>query len=314
MKLFLDQCKKSILNYVCGSSLTNTKIRNLIALHFIKSIRKKSIVGNNVTNSLSYDTMYMIYIPDAVYKKIRRELIMIVQATTREFEYILRTKVDKEKFPNYNQPHSPYWQFMFQPVPKGSQIPGSNVVVKDDSIAIESETFPEGRDQNTVDNDNQVRVSIRSQRSVGMNQTYFNKNAFIGINQVSEGEFVVPLGVSSTTQEQSVNRQSVLLTLSISNASFLVNGNKTKTYHMTTNELYVSGKNANDNYNGVRVLRIADNHIMNPQVHIKYVGGIISLDANGDVSCRNRKIGNTSVTITKGSSILINKTIQIVIS
>jgi hypothetical protein len=83
---------------------------------------------------------------------------------------------------------------------------------------------------------------------------------------------------------------------------------------MTTNELYVAGKNANDNYNGIRVLRMADNHIMNPQVHIKSVGGIISLDAMGDVSCRNRKIGNTGVTITKGSSILINKTIQIVIS
>ena len=314
MKLLIDYCKKSLLNYLCGSNLTNTKIRNLIALHFIKSIKQKSIVGNNDTNFLSYDTMYTIYLPQAIYQKTRKELIMVVQATTKELEYILKTKVDSKRFPNYNLPHSPYWQFLFQPVPQGSKIPGSDNVLEDNSILIESETFPEGRDKNTKDQGNQVKVSIRSKRSTGMNETYFNKEAFVGVNPVSEGEFVVPFGKSSFKSGSLQNKQSALLTLSISNASFLVDGERCNMYRMTTNEIYIGGKNANDIYNGVRVLRIADSHIMNPQLHIIYVKGNISIEAKGEVTCRNRKIDSAGLVVSKGSTILINKTIQVEIN
>lgn len=311
MKLILEYFKKKALNYFCGSTLTNTKIRNLIALHFINSIRQKSITGNKETNFLSYDTMYTVFLPESTYKKSRKELIMLVKATTKELEYILKTKVDSQKFPNFGLPHSPYWQFLFQPVPQGSKIPGRDQLLPNNSIFIESETFPEGRDKNTKDQGNQVRVSIRSKRSTGMNETYFNKDAFVGVNPVSEGEFVVPFGKLSSNTEANTNRQSPLLTLSISNASFLIDGKKSNIYRMTTNEIYIAGKNANDTYNGVRVLRIADNHIMNPQLHILYTQGTITVDAKGDVSCLNRRIDSTGVVVAKNSTILINKTIQV---
>ena len=311
MKLHIDYYKKKILNLICGSNLTNTKIRNQIALHFIESIWQKSMVGNIETNTLSYDTMYTIFLPEKIYKKIHKELIMIVKATAKEFEYILKTKVNSDKFPNHDTPHSPYWQFLFQPVPQGSKIPGSDQTISDNSVFIESETFPEGRDKNTKDQGNKVRVSIRSKRSTGMNETYFNKEAFVGVNPVSEGEYVVPFGKSLTNSEALVNRQSALLTLTISNASFLVDGKKSNIYRMTTNEIYIAGKNANDSYNGVRVLRIADNHIMNPQLHILYAQGTITVDAKGDVSCLNRRIDSTGVVVSKNSTILINKTIQV---
>ncbi len=314
MKLILEYIKKKALNYMCGSTLTNTKIRNLIALHFINSIRQKSITGNSKTNLLSYDTMFTVYLPEKIYKKIHKELIMIVKATTKELEHILKTKVNPDKFPNYNTPHSPYWQFLFQPVPLGSKIPDSDQTISDNSLLIESDTFPEGRDKNTKDQGNHVRVSIRSKRSTGMNETYFNKEAFVGVNSVSEGEYVVPFGKSLSNSEALVNRQSALLTLTISNAFFLVDGQKTNIYRMTTNEIFIAGKNANDTYNGVRVLRIADNHIMNPQIHICCQGGTIVIDANGNVRYRNKTIGRSSVNIVRGSSILINDTTQIEIS
>lgn len=314
MKLLFDYFKKSIVNYCCGSTLTNTKIRNLIALHFIDSIRKKSIVGNHESNFLSYDTMYIVYLPDTVYNKIRKELIMIVQSATKEIEYILKTKIDSKKYPNYDLPHSPYWQFLFQPVPKGSKIPDSGLFIDDNYIKIDSETFPEGRNENTVDQGDKVRVSIRSKRSTGMSETYFNKKAFIGINPVSEGEFVVPFGIYSSKKETPVSRQSTLLTLTISNASFLIDGRRSTIYRMTTNDIYIAGRNANDVYNNIRVLRIDDNHIMNPQLHIQYVNGIITVDAKGEVTYRNRRIESTGVAIPKGSSLLINNTIQIEIN
>lgn len=313
MKLLIDYYKRVILNYICGSTLTNTKIRNLIALHFIKSIREKSILGNYDTNFLSYDTMYVVYLPEPVYKKSRKELIMIVQASTREFEFILRSKVDSKKFPNFNLPHSPYWQFLFQPVPSGSKISGNNQIVDDNSMIIESETFPEGRDKNTKDQRAQV-ISIRSRRSTGMSETYFNKDAFVEVHPISEGEFVVPFGMSSFKREVSNVKQSALLTLSISNASFLVDGKKTNIYKLTTNELYIAGKNANDTYNGIRVLRICDNHIMNPHLHILCAKGNITIEAKGDVTYRHKKIGSNGTVISKGSSILINKTIQLEIN
>lgn len=310
MKLLIDYCKKKILNFVYGNELTNTKLRNLIALNFMESIRKRSIVGNNETNVLSYDTMYTIYLPELYYKRIKKELIFIVQATTREFEFILKKKVDSRKFSNYNTPHSPYWQFLFQPVPQGAKIPMADKMFSSSSIYIDSETFPEGRDKNTRDQSNKVRVSIRSTKSTGMKDTYFNKDAFYGVNQISESEFVVPFGKLSSTSIERQNKNA-LLTLSISNASFLVDGESTNVYQMTSEELFIAGRNANESYNGVHVLRVADTHIMNPHLHIVYSQGEISISAKGEVSYRNRKIDSNSVIIPKGSSIVLNKKVQI---
>lgn len=313
MKLILEYFKKKALNYMCGSTLTNTKIRNLIALHFINSIRQKSITGNSKTNLLSYDTMFTVYLPEQTYRKIKGQLIMIVKAASSELEYILKDKVDPKKFPNYNLPHSPYWQFVFQQVPVGSKI--NNKEVMEDFFEIESETFPLGRDQNTKD-DNGV-VSIRSKKSVGIGDTSINMEAFDGVKPITEGEYVVPFGKFLKGQglsSNSSNSHDALLTLTIKNASFLVNGERTKTYSMTTDELYIAGKDANDMLNGVKVLRISDSHIMTPQVHISCQGGDIAIDANGNVRYLNKPIGHSSVKIVKGSSILINDTIQIVIS
>ncbi len=313
MKLILDYYKKKALNSLCGSNLTNTKIRNMIALHFIESIWQKSITGNNRTNLLSYDTMFTIYLPEKTYKKIKGQLIMIVKAATSELEYILKTKVASKKFPNYNLPHSPYWQFVFQQAPIGSKI--NNKEVLEDFFYIESETFPLGRDQNTKDNNG--KISIRSKKSAGIGDTSINMDAFDGVKPITEGEYVVPFGKILKGQglsSMSSNSHDALLTLSIKNASFLVNGERTSTFSMTTDEIYIAGKNANDILNGVKVLHILDNHIMNPQVHISCQGGAIAVDANGNVRYRNKMIGHSSINIVKGSSILINDTIQIVIS
>lgn len=312
MKLILEYVKKKVLNYMCGSTLTNTKIRNLVALHFINSIRQKSITGNSRTNLLSYDTMFTIYLPEKTYNKIKGQLIMIVKAITSELEYILKAKVDPKQFPNYNLPHSPYWQFVFQQVPVGSKINDKEVM--EDFFYIESETFPPGRDKDTKDN-NRI-VSIRSKKSAGIGDTSINMEAFDGVKPITEGEYVVPFGKFLKGQglsSNSSNSQDALLTLSIKNASFLVNGEKTNTYSMTTDEIYIAGKNANDMLNGVKVLHISDNHIMNPQVHISCQGKDIAIDANGNVRYRNKAIGHSSVNIVKGSSILINDTIQIII-
>ena len=313
MKLYLEQFKMSILNYLSGNSLTNKKIRNLIALHFINSIRQKSITGNSKTNFLSYDTMFTVYVSEKTYKNIKGQLIMIVKAATSELEFILKEKVNPQKFPNYNLPHSPYWQFVFQQAPVGSKI--NNKEVMEDFLEIESETFPLGRDSNSKD-DNGV-VSIRSKKSVGIGEKSINMEAFDGVKPITEGEYVVPFGKFLKGQGLSnnlSNSHDVLLTLSIKNAFFLVDGVKTKTYSMTTDEIYIAGKNANDILNGVKVLHISDSHIMNPQVHICCQGKNIAVDANGNVRYRNKTIGHSNVNIVKGSSILINDTIQIVIS
>lgn len=308
MKLFFELCKMRILNCICGSSFTNTKIRNLIVIHFIKSIQEKSIIGNRDTNQLLYDTMYTIYLSAPVYSRKSRELVAIVYATAKEFERILKTKVDPKKYPNYNQSHSPYWQFVFQDAPIGARV--ANADVTEEFFRIDSDTFPAGRDSNTSDTEGVI--SIRSIRSA-VQDVYINKDAFVGVEKVCEGEFVIPFGMLYSTNVPMPNRQVTYLTLTIKNASFLVNGGKTSTFQMTTNELYIAGKNASDNHNGAPVLRIADNHVMNPQVHITYLAGTIRIDANGDVSYRNRRISNTNVEITRGSSILINQAIQIVI-
>lgn len=313
MKLFLDLCKKKMLNYVCGSSLTNTKIRNLIALQFIKSIINKSINGNKETNMLAYDTMFTIYISSNTYERLKGgPLLMIVYATVKELEYILKKKVNPQKYTNYNLPHSPYWQFVFQDCTIGSKV--NNTVVTDDYFDIKSEEFPAGRDKNTVDTGGQYVVSIRSQRSAGTNNAFLNKDAFVGVEEVCAGEFVVPFGISYSPDKPLTNGKVTFLTLSIKNGSFIVDGKKSSEFKMTTSELYIVGKNAKDTYKGAPVVRIADNYVMTPQVHIMYIAGTIKVDGVGDVTHLNKKVGNSTIDIRKGETLMINKTIQIKIS
>lgn len=312
MKLILEYYKKKALNTLCGSTFTNTKIRNKIALHFIESIRHKSIVGNKETNTLSYDTMYTITIASPIYERISKELIMIVYATVKELEYILKTKVDPAEFPNYNRPHSPYWQFVFQDATIGSKV--GNEDVTEDFFKIESETFPTGRDKNTVDTGGQYIVSIRSQKSTVTDKAYINKDAFWGVEEVSTGAFVVPFGKLYSPGTSLSNGKATFLTLSIKNGSFIVDGKKSSEFQMTSSELYIVGKNSKDTYNGAPAVRIADDHVMIPQVHIIYIAGKIKVDGVGDVTHLNERVGNTSIEISKGSTLMINRKIQIKIS
>lgn len=295
-----------MLKLICGSSLTNTMIRNKIAKHFIKRIFVKSIWGNKSTNALLYDTMFTVHIPDSTYEEVKNELIAIVYYTVIELEYILREKVNSAKFPNANRPHSPYWHFVFQNAPVGSKV--GDVTVTEDFFKIESATFPAGRDENTKDDGGPV--SIKSVRSKGGSQ-YVNLDAFDGVKKLCEGEFVVPFGILKLRKNISNDSQKVYLTLSITNSSFLVNGKNTNSYKMSTNEIYITGKSASDVYKGVPTLRIADNHVMTPQVHVAYLGGDIFLNATGDVTFLNKRIDNRDVRIPKGSNVVINQNIII---
>lgn len=310
MKLFLDYCKKCITNWliklICGSSLTNTVIRNRITKHFIKRIYMKSLWGNKSTNALLYDTMFIVHIPDPVYETIKDELIAIVYYTVLELEYILKNKVNSNKFPNVNNPHSPYWQFVFQNAPIDSKV--GDAIVKEDFFEIKSTTFPAGRDQNTKDEGGPV--SIKSLRSRG-GDTYINMDAFDGVKRLCEGEFVVPFGMLKLRNAASNKSQSVYLTLSVTNSSFLVNGKMTDTYNMTTNEIYITGKNASDFYKEVPTLRIANSHVMTPQVHVTYLGGDVFVKATGDVTFLNNRINDRDVRIPRGSVIVINRNILI---
>lgn len=295
-----------VITLICGSSLTNTVFRNRIAKHFIKRIFLKSLWGNRLTNGLLYDTMFIIHIPDSTYEEVKNELIAIVYYTVIELEYILKKKVNPANFPNAMRPHSPYWQFVFQNAPIGSKV--GDTIVTEDFFKIESATFPAGRDENTKDDGGPV--SIKSVRSKGGSQ-YVNLDAFDGVKKLCEGEFVVPFGMLRLCNNSSSDRQTVYLTLSITNSSFLVNGKMTNSYNMSTNEIYITGKSASNVYKGVPTLRIADNHVMTPQVHVTYLGGDIFLNATGDVTFLNRRIDNRDVRIPKGSNVVINQNIII---
>lgn len=311
MKLLLDYCKKRILNLICGSSLTNTKIRNLMVLHFIKSIWKKSIVGNDATNSLLYDTKYTVFIPDQLFDDISHDLIFVVQSTAREFEYIIKNKVDKKKYPNYDYPHSPDWFFSFQPVPVGTKLPDSDIIMGENTLEIQSETFEIVQ---TANHASSVKVSIRSTSSNHTEDIVFNKEAFEGVRHSDDGKYLVQFGILDIERKAVGNSKNAVLTLTSNKDVFLVNDNMTDKFSMISNELYISGRNANDTYKGVQVLRIADKHIMNQQVHITYNEGRIKVYANGDVRYRDKIINNSGVNISKGSAIWLNQSIQIVIS
>lgn len=313
MKLKIEFYKKKLLNKFRGDSLLNTIIRDEIALKFIESIWQRSIVGNKISNTLLYDTMFTIYLPQNIYKRVKTQMKGIVSSATIELEFLLNDKIAVGKFPNFDTPHSPYWQFFFQAVPDGSKVPGLSDEETDRKIGIISEVYPEGRDQSSIKADGQI-LSIRSKKSLGTGNLLIDKNAFKNVEQISEGEFVVPFGVLKKGMVSGPSNKNVFAKLEIKGSSFLIDGNKSQVYDVVDDEIYIGGRNSQASHDGHIVACIDNYKVLNPHAVLKFTQDSILVSSFGDVSYRNQKVGKNGIKVTRGSAILINDSIQIVIN
>ena len=140
MKLLIEIefWKRQIQDSLRGDTLNNNVIRDKIVLEFIKSIKNRSIVGHKATSVLLYHTMYNVYLPQNEYKGA--DLDAIAYASAKEMERILREKVRRNDYTNYDTPHSPYWQFCFQAYTEGTKIAALNRILDGKEMGIASET------------------------------------------------------------------------------------------------------------------------------------------------------------------------------
>lgn len=315
MSIKIEIIKRHILNKFRGNKLTNTKIREELVMKHLKSILDESIVGSNQnSNELIYHTMYKVSFIQEDYERLLPNLKFIVRSTVREMESILRSKVNKESFANFNSPHSPYWQFTFVGLPSGSLIGKEQTPIEKLLIAIDSKVYPEGRNQNTVDavKDGNTIYSIKSSRPENSDlRNDISTNDFKELREITQGEFVVPFGVLMDGAKK--DNANVYLELKIKNGTFLVNGKKVDTYKMCDKELYIGGKNAHSTFNDIPVLRINDSNIMTPHAFISIENGVITVKAFGKATYYTRNIDQNGITVKKDTSILLNDNFQLTI-
>lgn len=293
--------------WICGGSLSCTKIQYALVVRFLKSMCSHTVLGHS-----PYDTMYVVYLPTHVYQQVRKEFTIIVQSSAREFERILRWFVSEDKSADAILSHSPYWQFLFLSVTVGDTIPGTSKRMKESSLHIVSTTYPEGRDSSTYDRANYLRVHLHPDKPDDSVYTHVNKDILQGVNAVGEGEFIVPIGHSYRETPIGFNGKGALR-ITINNASFLVDGHKTPIYLTDASEFYIAGRNALNYYDGLPVLHIADSLGFVPRIHLVRKGDTLYVSANGDVSYRGNRLGNDFTILTNGTSILFNKSIQILL-
>lgn len=315
MKLLIEIefWKRQIQDSLRGDTLNNNVIRDKIVLEFIKSIKNRSIVGHKATSVLLYHTMYNVYLPQNEYKGA--DLDAIAYASAKEMERILREKVRRNDYTNYDTPHSPYWQFCFQAYTEGTKIAALNRILDGKEMGIESETYPEGRDKTTpMPEDGQI-LSIKSAKPHVNKNLVINKDAFNEVKELGPGEYAVPFGIQESDSTVNINTQPVLYSLETSNSSFIVNKTKTKIIDISDSEIYIGGKNSHTSHNGKKMICVNDNGVTNPQVNITLNGNgfLVKSIGGGDVKYLSNRISNSGTIIPRGGSFVLNGTIQIII-
>jgi len=75
---------------------------------------------------------------------------------------------------------------------------------------------------------------------------------------------------ASSKRENALPKEKVLAVLKASHGKFIINGRERTTYEMTSDFIYVSGKNSSDLLEGVPVAKMNSEDILNPHLAIRY--------------------------------------------
>lgn len=235
---------------------------------------EKSLKKDSSCTSLYYHTWFRIYLSSHDYHVFHPDFREIVKRTIQEM--MMRIRSDY-RFSNDYISHSPAWQFSF-------------VEVCDDAITIDDPTKEEihfdekhpiriiaGRypDPQKIDKETNSFTVVNNGQLVG--SIPLNKNAFKNIEKVGEGNFIAPIDILYSDEVQPVVANTI--TLNINNgAQFLVNRNRTNQYLMREERLYIAGRNSSSKINGIAVLKIDSDRIVNPHALLINQNGTLRIE------------------------------------
>lgn len=310
----------SISDYLKYVPFMLNKGKNQIVIDQLVEYFKKSIEDESENSKLYYHTYFEITLRKEDYDDRYQALkLVIIPGAVKRFNKIIKSK--GWRYPNYNHPHSPFWQFQFTPevdqaIQESSLKPFEIKVTK-------GRLCPTGY---TVDNTNDqvdvgtLTVSVKTSTANSgkkVQEFVYNKEEFVDVKEPLPGVYIFPMNVSKTKNDGSNSSQhsTVYAVLESQKVSFVVKrkfvDKHVKTFEMTTKKLYLAGRNAQNESNGISTLIVDDNNVLMPHALLEYKNGKLYISSDQDVRVDGKEIRRMTVELKTESVIVLNKSIQI---
>ena len=269
--------------------LTNQELVDKVVLHFQQRMTQES---TDVT--LLYPTSFYIYLNEQDYHGRSEAFAFLVNDFVYKFNELIRQR--QTNYIDYH-PHARYWQFQFVEFSENSQVEGFGEVVTNlepKDVFILSFLYPKMEGTSDASDTERVVATVHVKDSMQECRLAVNWDALRGVDMRANDRFVIPMreasplpppkegGYRPHRQAESLaldspsfggGRGEASPSLKAENSAFLINGMKQSRYYLTSQELYLSGKNDGDERGGVPVARLDSEYVMVPNARIRYNEG-----------------------------------------
>lgn len=300
-----------------GHCITKQELQDQIVSHFRYRLAEES-----TTDGILFPTNFLVFLSKADYD-VRKETFAstVKQLVNKAFQRVLDKALKKD--PDY-EPHSEFWQFQFLVFPEDGFIEDrgqKKYGLEPGKVLIQSTIYPtkEIGEDPTYEEENVGRVvtTIHTKDSLSVNNLAINYESLKGVTALSADKFRVPFGKKLTSdpmsqQEASLPENNAKCVLEIQSGGTFVSG-KPK-YFMTSDNLYISGKDGEPMIGGIPVAHLTHKDVVPRHVLIKKDSDGYKLFARGDVVVDENIVppdGATPFPLGNGSQILVNGDIAI---
>ncbi len=269
---------------------------------------KKSLKKETTTESMLCHTFYKVYINNDFHECISATFHKTGEDAVKAFTRTLKSKLSE--YPDF-QPFATRWEFQLIPLNEGSLVQGMEEI--DSDIAIVSRPFAPGEVNASEESEREV-VTIRDAKNSMREITKgFNFALLHGLIAAERDKvaFRFTLDDNKITQAPkagagSASKSATLATIRINGGTF-IEGNRTFTsYTMKSPTVRIAGKNGTTASDGIPVVCINSDTILNHHVEIAHdsASGSFKIAAQGETRLNEMRLnpGNNNWYILPSNS------------
>jgi len=284
-KIFIGEDTEEKTNASASSGLTNQELVDKVVLHFQQRMTQES---TDVT--LLYPTSFYIYLNGQDYQNRSEAFAFVVNDFVYKFNELIRQR--QTNYIDY-RPHARYWQFQFVEFSENSQVEGFGEVVthlEPKDVFILSFLYPKMEGVSDGSDHERVVATVHVKDSMQECRLAVNWDALRGVDMRANDRFVIPMGTSPLQTHPLAppkggewspavrmvspsfggGQGEASPSFKAENSAFLIDGMKQSRYDLTSQEVFLSGKNDADIRDGVPVARLDSEYVMVPNARIRY--------------------------------------------
>lgn len=275
------------------------------------------MANETTTESLLYHTSFTVYIRESEYERLSPSFAQTVRDAINVFVRELRKVV--KNYPDY-QNHSRYWEMQLVSIPEDAEIDGiSAEILAENPIIIKSKLFADNQYDSRMQDEVHCVTTIHTKDSSKDLPNAFNLASLKGLTELAKDKYRVEFNLKDTisdspkSEADKSSNKSAFATLHIVDGDFIFGDRKYRVYNMTSDKLFVSGKNGSASRDTDEI-HINDESVLNPTLEITRdkKSGLFTLKSWGNVKVGGKRIeSGTIIALPHNSSIMINDDYQI---